>query len=302
MSLREALRHNDTRTVRGLRSALSSESTSVMELLKIDAIHQRYLALGGAHGRFGYPTSSVEFSGDSAIREFRGGTIKILGGGVVALPQHKVSVRFVGFKCLEESDWDQASPHDEPYFVVTVDQGNGMPFVKKFGEFEGIDSGDEMTFAEELIKDVPPNPTAIRVLAYENDYGDPDKTAKNIQDKIVELSKAAGAAASAAGDAADGPGMGVSAAAGTVGGIAAGPIGALIAAGIVAGLGLGDDFINQAATLLFDRADNVGTPPNLGQFGGMDYNRKIYINGGAQGEYDLFFNVIVTKDDPDLPV
>lgn len=298
-SLREALRQNSTRTIRGLRSTLSSESTSVIELVKISAIHQHYSSLGGEHGPFGYPTSSVEFADGSAVREFRGGIIKILGDGVHALPQHKVSVRFVGFKCLEESDWDQSSPHDEPYFVITIDQGNGMPVVKKFGEFEGIDSGSEMTFGELLVDGVPPNPMSIRVLAYENDFGDPATTAKNIQDKVVELSKAAGTAASAAGAAApDGPGIGVAAAASTVGGIAGGPIGALIAAGIVAGLGLGDDFISQAATLLFERPDNVGTPPTLGQFGGMDYNRKIHLNGHSEGEYDLFLNVIVTKHEP----
>jgi hypothetical protein len=181
----------------------------------------------------------------------------------------------------------------------TIDQGNGMPVVKRFGEFEGIDSGSEMTIGELLLDGVARNPMSIRILGYENDFGDPAKTAKNIQDKVVELSQAAGAAASAAGAASpDGPGLGVAAAAGTVGGIAGGPIGALIAAGIVAGLGLGDDFINQAATLLFERPDNVGTPPTLGQFGGMDYNRKIYLNGHSEGEYDLFLNVLVTKHDP----
>jgi hypothetical protein len=110
----------------------------------------------------------------------------------------------------------------------------------------------------------------------------------------VKLSQQAQALASAGGaGSADGPGVGPAAAAGTVGAIAAGPLGALVAAGIVTALDLGDDFVGQSAMLLFERAENVGTPPPMGKFQNMTYNRMIKVNGGEEGEYDLFFDVLV---------
>ena len=117
---------------------------------------------------------------------------------------------------------------------------------------------------------------------------------------MIKLSQQAQSLASAA-DAADGPGIGPGAAAGTVGAIAGGPIGALIAAGIVSALDLGDDFVGQAATLLFARPEDVGTPPTQGQFHpegldqGMAFNRKINVDGGDEGVYDLFFDILVVN-------
>jgi hypothetical protein len=297
LNLRAALKQTQTKSVLGLRSALSSQRSSVTELLQTNIIHQHYLNVGGRNGPFGFPTSNVQFLGAKVRREFRGGEIQILGDKIQDLPKLEVSVRFLGFRCVRESTSDQLSPLDEPYFIISVDTGNGAPAVKKFGRFEGVDSGTEIGVAELLIQKVAPNPMAIRVVAYENDHGDPDETAKKIQDEVIKLSQQAGSLASAAA-AADGPGIGPAAAAGTVGGIAAGPIGALIAAGIVSVLGLGDDFINQAATLLFARPEDVGTPPTIGQFRGIDFNRKINVNGGDEGEYDLFFDILVLKIDP----
>ena len=297
LSLRTALQQTQTESVLGLRSALSSQQSSMTQLLQTNLIHQHYLDVGGRDGRLGYPTSEVQFLGVETSRQFRGGEIHLLGDKVSAIATREVSVRFLGFRCVRESDSDQLSPHDEPYFIISADTGNGAPAVKKFGRFEGVDSGTEIGVAELLIQKVPPNPMAIRVVAYENDDGDPDETARKIQDEVIKLSQQAGSLASAAA-AADGPGVGPSAAAGTVGAIAGGPIGALVAAGIVSLLGLGDDFIGQATTVLFARQDDVGTPPTLDQFQGNDFNCKINVNGGDEGEYDLFFDIVVVDQPP----
>jgi hypothetical protein len=255
LSLRTALKQNKTNSVLGLRSTLPSKRSSLTELLQTNLI-------------------------------------QLLGNKIPALAKQEVRVRFVGFKCVRESDVDGQSPHDEPYFVITVNHGGSAPTVKKFGRFTGVDSGDEIGFGEVLIEKVPPDPMTILAIAYENDDGDPDETAKKIQDEVVKLSQEVGSLASAAA-AADGPGVGPAAAAGTVGAIAGGPLGALAAAGIVSILGLGDDFVGQAAMVLFELQDDVGMPPNQGQFQGNDFNRKITINGDDEGEYELFFNVVV---------
>ena len=292
LSLRTALKQNKTNSVLGLRSTLPSKRSSLTELLQTNLIHQHYLNAGGPRGSFGLPASEMQFLGAKASRLYRGGEIQLLGNKIPALAKQEVRVRFVGFKCVRESDVDGQSPHDEPYFVITVNHGGSAPTVKKFGRFTGVDSGDEIGFGEVLIEKVPPDPMTILAIAYENDDGDPDETAKKIQDEVVKLSQEVGSLASAAA-AADGPGVGPAAAAGTVGAIAGGPLGALAAAGIVSILGLGDDFVGQAAMVLFELQDDVGMPPNQGQFQGNDFNRKITINGDDEGEYELFFDVVV---------
>ena len=224
LSLRTALNQNQTTSMRGLQSALSSSRSSVRELLLTNLIHQHYLGVDGHTGPLGIPTSPVEFTGGVGTREFRGGQITTQGEGVRALAHHEASVRFLGFRCVQESSHDQLSPHDEPYFIIAVDTGNGAPFVKKFGEFEGTETGTEVGIGELLLQKAAPNPTAIRVAAYEKDYGDPDATARRIQDEVVKLSQQAASLASAA-SAADGPGVGPAAGAGTIGGIAGGPSG-----------------------------------------------------------------------------
>jgi hypothetical protein len=242
----------------------------------------------------------MQFLGANVSRQYRGGEIHLLGDKVVALAKQVVTVRFRGFKCVRESDSDQASPHDEPYFVLTVVSGT-RSLVRKFGKFTGIDSGDEIGINEILVSGVPPDPMSILAIAYEQDFGDPDETAKKIQEEVVKLSNEVGSLASAAA-AADGPGVGPAAAAATVGGIAAGPLGALAAAGIVTVLDLGDDFVGQTAKSFFELQNDVGTPPLLGQFQNNDFNVKININGDEEGEYDLFFHVLTEEIQPPKPV
>lgn len=302
LSLRTAFNQNQVTSVRGLRSALGPERSSVSELLRINLIHQHYVGVGGHTGPLGLPTSPVEFTGAVGTRQYRGGEITILGEGVQALAHHEASIRFLGFRCVEESSHDQSTAQDEPYFIITVDTGNGAPIVKKFGEFDGIITGTEMGFGELLLDKAAPNPMSIRVAAFENDRGDPDATARKIQDEVVKLSQQAASLASAA-SAADGPGVGVAAGAGTIGGIAGGPIGALLAVGAVELLGLGDDFVGQAVDVLFVNQNDVGTPAvKEDRFQNNEFNRKIVIDGGAEGKYELFFDVRVKKVLPPEPV
>jgi hypothetical protein len=299
-SVRELARSVGVGAPVSLRDALQRQLQVVLR----SRIHEDYLRTGGHTGPLGFPTSSVQFAGTTAIRNYRGGEVHATANqdgplGVVtqALKRRHTSIRFLGFRCLALSN--ELSANDEPYFVIAVDNGNGVPLTKKFGPFENVDQGTEIGVGELLVSDVSPDPLAIRVMAYENDEGDPDETAREIQEKMVEIAQATQAALGAtdAASAADGPGLGPSAAAGAVG-IVAGPLGSLLAVGIVAAFGLGDDFIGQGVSLAFIRPENVGTPPEIGKFQGNSFNAQVDVAGDGEGHHQLFFDIHVFETDP----
>jgi hypothetical protein len=269
--------------------------------LAIQKIHEEYLRTGGFAGPLGFPMTEVKLNrfDNTATRFYRGGRVeaKLADGpiGVVtqAIVTHKAVVTLLGIRCVRESDHDQLSPTDEPYFVVAIENFDGMPKVQKLGPFENTETGREIgSGATWTVDNLTPNPMSIRVQAYEHDHGDPDKTARNLQEQFVELAREAQSIAGASGaDAADGAGIGPTTAAGVVGALA-GPLGTLLAVGIVQALGLGDDYIGQGSRTLFARPELVGTEPGrLGSFQGQDYNVMIDINGGGEGHYQLFFFV-----------
>ena len=296
-SLRTGLNGTHTTSVKAMRSALSSGRSSVRELLQTNVIHQYYLSRGGREGAFGFPDTEVQFTGLTARRSYRGGNIEVLDDTTTkGLITQQAAVRFIGFRCIRKADHDQLSSTDEPYFVITVDQGDGRPVTRTLGPFENTDTGTEVGVGELLVSGVSPNPTAVRVSAYENDFGDPAKTAAALQQKLVEISNQVASVASASGaEAADGPGVGVGAAAAGAGGLLAGPLGALAAAGVVAVLGLGDDFIGENVTVAFARPEDTSTPPDQGTFQGNSFNAQITITGNAEGNYALFFDILVTQ-------
>ena len=273
--------------------------------LVVDLIHQHYQRTGGRLGPLGYPISEVQFTSNSGTRQYRGGRIEATlnarnAVGVItqALKTRESRVTFLGFKCIKESTSDGLSDTDEPYFVIAIDTGNGLPRTEKFGPFENTETGTETGVGVFLANGIAPNPLSIRAQAYENDHGDPDETAKALQQQIVELAKVAQSTASGSGaDAADGPGIGPAATAGAVG-LLAGPLGSLLAVGIVSVLGLGDDWIGQGVVLAFTRPEQGGTPQQQGMFQNNPYNAKIDINGGSEGHYELYFDIHVVEFEP----
>src|SRR5689334_19532075 len=107
LSVLTGLQQNHTKSVRGLRSTLSSQRSKVTELLQTSLIHQNYLNSGGRNGPFGFAVSEVQFTGTKALREYRGGEIHVLDGKISALPSQAVQIHFLGFKCIKESTSDQ---------------------------------------------------------------------------------------------------------------------------------------------------------------------------------------------------
>lgn len=272
----------------------------------IGRIHETYLQNRGHAGRLGFPKSEVKFSGNTALRQYLGGEIRAqaqfdeerqIGVVTQALVLTGVRVTFIGFRCLRESASDQLSDTDEPYFIISVTNGDDQARVQKFGPFENVATGTEFGIGSTLLSGAPPNPTTILAVAYENDTGNPDETARKLREKAAEVVQQAQSliAASAAG-AADGPGVGTAAAAGAVASIISGPIGGILATSAVALLDLGDDFIGQDAALLFQRPEEVGTRNPIGTFKGKPFNERIAIDGGDEGSYELFFDVVVTDE------
>ena len=207
----------------------------------------------------------------------------------------------MGFKCKKESDHDQSTPADEPYFVVTLAPWGQPPTVKKF-EYENIETDTEVSesaFLNDTVLNA--NPFNIHVAAFENDQGDPEETAKTIQNKMIELAKA-GQALAAGAAAADGPGIGPAAAAGGIVGILSGPLGAVVAFVIVALLGLGDDYIQEGGTSAFDDQEvEPKEPDELGEFKEKPYNAMIALDGGSEGEYELYFHIALDSFFPKPP-
>jgi hypothetical protein len=126
---------------------------------------------------------------------------------------------------------------------------------------------------------------------------------------MVKLAQAAQSllAATEAADAADGPGIGPAAGAAGAAGTLSGPVGAVIAGAIVTAMDLGDDHIGHAGASFFTRAYDIGDEPiqpkKLGDFPGMQdgYNAVIDIDGKDEGKYQLYFEVVVSLKQQDLP-
>lgn len=271
----------------------------------IARIHETYLQLGGHTGNLGFPTSEVTFSGNTATRRYRGGEVRAraefdeerqIGVVTQALVTQGVRITFVGFRCVRLSN--ELSASDEPYFIVSVMNGDDQTRVEKFGPFENVKAGTEIGIGATLLSGRPLNPTTILAVAYENDEGDPDETAKKLREKAAEVVQQAQSliAASASG-AADGPGIGTAAAASTAAGLISGPIGALLAGAIVSLFGLGDDYVGQDVAMLFQNPDSVGNRKAIGKFRDNDFNVRIAIDGHDEGSYELFFFFMATNEE-----
>jgi hypothetical protein len=311
-SLLSALKGTQTTSVRGLQKALSSKRTNVVQLVQTHQIHDFYTKQQRSKGPLGYPIGEVQFQNGKAIRHYRGGEVHTMAGTAGGVLLREVKVMFGGFKCIKESSHDQLSDTDEPYFVVSVGTTGGMiPITKKFGHYENVETDTKQTINEVISTSLNPNPLMISVDAYEHDYGDPDETAKAIQDEMVKLAQAAQSllAATEAADAADGPGIGPTAGAAGAAGTLAGPVGAVIAGAIVTVMDLGDDYIGHAGAAFFTRAYDIGDTPiepkKLGDFPGMDtnrgYNAVIDIDGKGEGKYQLYFDIAVEIKQKPLP-
>lgn len=253
------------------------------------AILSHYLRVGGPTGPIGVPMGDVSPIPGGFMRPHSAGHIELLDADIGPQGFHtkEASVRFVGFRCHQQSE---GGP-DEPYFIIGV-QGfrEGADTLRTFGPFEGsegVQTGDNRVLEQQLTTTASP-PFAIHVTAMENDSGTPGEASaaleKGMKDGTAKLTAALAPLDPAT----------VFAVGGAVQaflGILGGPL----ADGFSSLLGMGDDFIGQNNMSFFDydRSKNewlTPSPKTAPDFH-TPFNVEIVLDNGEGGRYSAFFQV-----------
>lgn len=290
--LKRILNDLGTTSVRELFRRSNSPERSVFKQGQIAAINEFYRKNQGIRGPFGFPLAEVEFVGNTATASYSGGKIKFLSDSPEGTDMTVVRVRFVGFHCNSESSSDQASGSDEPYFIIGVAGANHTNTLR-FGPYENIDSGsvrfEAAYVASEDHKITPP--IVLGVVAMEHDAGSPEeaeaKVRKIVEDIETKIDQAVGAFSGTSTDNHVLPQWTRDILIGWV------------PEGIAALFGLGDDEVGKTPVVLFD--DKAGlkewvVPQVIGTHGANEYNRVVNVDGGDEGNYDLFFMIDLFKN------
>lgn len=238
--------------------------------------------------------SNIEFTGLTASRRYAGGQIAFQSGEAQGQRRAAVRVRYVGMRCIAESDHDQSTGSDEPYFLIGVVASNGTR-VKRFA-YDGINTNSvrhDATFvASAGIQGGEDNltpPIVLGVVAIEHDQGSKSEAEAKVRKVLVEVEKKVDQAAQVAGAF-----LGM-------------PVGNHVMSeglrDIVIGwvpewgatlLGLGDDRIGANSRVLFDFKADIQewrAPAVIGKHGDNEYNVVLNVDGGDEGKYNLFFMI-----------
>lgn len=280
-------------SVRDLLNKTGSSEQSVFKQAQIAAIDSLYRENQSFRGPLGFPIGEVEFNdGDrTAERKYAAGWIRFQSDNPEGESKIVVRVRFVGFHCHSESDWDGGSDLDEPYFIIGVAAANGSNTVR-FGPYEKINSGDNRYEASYILSEqseITP-PIVLGVVVMEHDYGTPQEAETKVRKVVEAIEKKFD--------------QGVGMLTGTSGDSHVLPewsrdilIGWL-PEGIAAVFGMGDDRVGSTPVVLFDNKADLEewrAPAILGKHGPNEYNVVININGGDEGNYDTYFKVDLFK-------
>jgi hypothetical protein len=279
-----------------VRSLLAQFGTnSLRNAIVTHKIRELYLNSGAHRGLLGFPLSNVEFDSQKAEQRFAGGKIEFLDVTPKGVATTSVRVRFVGFHCNRESDHDQLSDTDEPYFIIGV-AGSNRSNTMRFGPYENVETGTDRFEAAMLADPTSASPIVIvppiviGVVAIENDSGTPEEAEEKVRNVIKAIEEKFDQAAATVG-----PAFGVE-----TGGSHVLPEWARdiligwVPEGIAAVFGLGDDHIGSVPFVMFDfnpGLEKWTTPPRIGLHGQNPYNTEILVDGGSEGSYTLRFQV-----------
>jgi hypothetical protein len=286
--LERILKDLGTNSVRELFRRTGSSENSVFKQAQIAAIDRLYQMNREFRGPFGFPLDAVEFTGNTAIRSYSGGQIKFLDSSPQGEKTIVVRVRFVGFRCISESSSDQLSGSDEPYFIIGVASAKGSK-TKRFGHYEGIDSGSVRFEADDIVSvndEITP-PIVLGVVAMEHDFGSEEEAEAKVREVIEAIERKF--------DQAVGSFSGATTENHVLPEWARDILIGWIPEGIAALFGLADDQIGKTPVVLFDnKADlkEFRAPAVIGQHGANEYNVVVNIDGGDEGKYDLFLRSI----------
>jgi hypothetical protein len=232
-----------------------------------------------------------------AVQPFSGGFMVVRDKKVDPVVVFQAQVRFLGFRCNEESTNDEGSPHDEPYFIIGV-TGLNSNTTKLFGPFEGVDGGESRFTTSDndvIVRDVQP-PFTISVTAMENDHGSPAEASAEVKKSCEDAIRVTQALAVTFGQAQ------VAAVTVMLNAVFT-SVGGILSDAVSAVLGLGDDFVGSNNVRIGDWNDGAEewrTPDRLIEdpsFSQSPYNLKIDVGDkdSGEGQYSLYFNVNMFK-------
>jgi hypothetical protein len=153
------------------------------------AIRERWEALGWEAGYLGYPTSDEEnFPEGGRANSFQNGGI-YWWTDTGAIDLRDVVVHYTGLHCFGETDWDQGSIEDEPYFIVAVTTPQISQTIRT-KIYDGVNDGNTEPDLLEIYRGAPYGINIAEVLM-ERDFGDPDRYRGEVQ-QAVDKAHAAG--------------------------------------------------------------------------------------------------------------
>lgn len=263
---------------------------SVRAFLASDLIAQRYESDGRSAGPVGFPMGNVRLTADGAAQPFSGGYYVVQNKKADPLVVYQAEVRFLGFRCNEESNHDQFTPSDEPYFIIGVTGlSNSTRLFGPFGDVDGGESRFTTSDNDVLVTDVQP-PFTLSVIVMENDQGTPEEASAKVKKACEDAIRVTQALALTFGQAEVAV---VTVMLNTV----FASIGGFVADAASAVLGLGDDFVGSNNIRIGDWNDGAEgwrTPPRLIEeptFSQSPYNVKFDVGDGGEGKYTVYFNV-----------
>lgn len=268
---------------------------SLRDAIAAHKIHELYLHSGAHRGLLGFPLSTVQFNDRKVEQRFAGGKIEFLDTTPKGVATTCVRVRFVGFHCDRESEHDQLSDTDEPYFMIGV-AGSNRSNTIRFGPYENVETGTDR-FEAAMLADptgsspiiiVPP--IVIGVVAMEHDAGTPEEAEEKVRNVIKAIEEKFDQAAAAFGA--------VTAGSHVLPEWARDILIGWVPEGIAAVFGLGDDHIGSVPLVMFDFNPGLEkwvAPPPKGLHGQNPYNTEIPVDGGGEGAYKLRFQVEIAN-------
>lgn len=146
------------------------------------AIRQRWEALGWERSYLGYPTSDeTDFPEGGRANEFQ-------NGGIYWWPDtgpidlRDVVVHYTGLHAFGETDHDQGSGSDEPYVIISVSTPRIVD-TRTTRVYSDVDGGESRPDLFEIYRGRPYGINVASVVM-ENDFGDPNKYRKQVQDVV----------------------------------------------------------------------------------------------------------------------
>jgi hypothetical protein len=260
-----------------------------------EAILSHYPRVGGPTGSVGIPMGPVKPIPGGFMRQHAAGHIQLLDADIGPQGFHtmEASVRFVGFRCHQQSE----KGPDEPYFIIGL-QGfrPGDDDLKTFGPFEGsegVQTGDNRVLEEQLTTTMVP-PFVIRVTAMENDSGSPTEASAAVEKGMMDgTAKLTAALAPISPQIVFAVGGALQAALGVLGGP--------LADGLSSLLGMGDDFIGQGSMTFFEpdasKDEWLNPPAKKAPAFTAPFTSEIVLDNGEGGRYSAYFDVKLSRVD-----